>query len=53
MRKKILAFLLCAVLLLTVAAPAALAETVTETFQICDGTGAPVKTVSLRMSEKM
>lgn len=51
--KKILAFLLCAVLLLTVAAPAALAETVTETFQICDGTGAPVKTVSLRMSEKM
>ena len=30
--KKILAFLLCAVLLLTVAAPAALAETVTETF---------------------
>ena len=51
--KKILAFLLCAVLLLTVAAPAALAETVTETFQICDGTGAPIKTVSLRMSEKM
>ena len=51
--KKILAFLLCVVLLLTVAAPAALAETVTETFQICDGTGAPVKTVSLRMSEKM
>lgn len=51
--KKILAFLLCAVLLLTVAAPAALAETVTETFQICDGTGAPVKAVSLRMSEKM
>ena len=51
--KKILAFLLCAVLLLTVSAPAALAETVTETFQICDGTGAPVKTVSLRMSEKM
>lgn len=51
--KKILAFLLCAVLLLTVAAPAVLAETVTETFQICDGTGAPVKTVSLRMSEKM
>lgn len=51
--KKILAFLLCAVLLLTVAAPAALAETVTETFQICNGTGAPVKTVSLRMSEKM
>lgn len=51
--KKILAFLLYAVLLLTVAAPAALAETVTETFQICDGTGAPVKTVSLRMSEKM
>ncbi len=51
--KKILAFLLCAVLLLTVAAPAALAETATETFQICDGTGAPVKTVSLRMSEKM
>lgn len=51
--KKILAFLLCAVLLLTVTAPAALAETVTETFQICDGTGAPVKTVSLRMSEKM
>lgn len=51
--KKILAFLLCTVLLLTIAAPAALAETMTETFQICDGTGAPVKTVSLRMSEKM